>query len=407
MAMFMAPAGTPTNGARLSGTQISAEPANDVAQNEALRQSQTELEKSLDRYVDLCDSAPFGYLTLSSIGAITEINLTGAALLGACRSDLLHRPFAAFVVSTHGDAWQEFFARALRSSETQTCDLELPLRRGDDPVFQVALVCRLAKTPNSESMLRIAFWDISVQKQAAKEVHEPRREMARLVNQQVAVHTASAIAHELNQPLVAISAYSEAALCMLLGGASDREKLTHALEGAVEQAQRAGRIVHELVTFLRQGETRRERVDVNDAVREALAIVAECYSEFHPVLDLQRDLAPALANGLQVKKVLLNLVHNGIEAMREAGVPNGEATITVRTEAVAGMARVVVRDCGPGLGATVAPHIFGPGFSTKATGMGFGLAVSRVLVEAHGGQLWADLESGPGATFFFTLPFAP
>ncbi len=249
--------------------------------------------------------------------------------------------------------------------------------------------------------------DISAQKQLEKEMQERRNEMELLVKRQVAVQTAAAIAHELNQPLVSISAYSEAALSMLQGGTKSPEKLARALEGAVGQAQRAGRTLHELLDFLHQGEAPSEPLDLNEVVREALAIAAESgYGGFHPVIELERKLPPVVANRLQLQKVLVNLLHNAVDAMRGAGVPAAAITITVRTMAGRNMAQLTVQDSGPGLAAETAHRVFEPFFTTKPKGIGLGLAISRALIEAHGGQLWADLENGPGATFHFTLPFA-
>jgi two-component system sensor kinase FixL len=247
--------------------------------------------------------------------------------------------------------------------------------------------------------------DISTQKRLEQEMQKRRSEMELLVSQQVAAHTAAAIAHELNQPLVAMSAYSEAAVRMLRNGAKNPEKLRRALEAAVEQAQRAGRTLHELLNFLRQGETAAEAVDLNGVVHDAIAIAAEGgYSGFRPLLDLERDLPPVLANRLQLQKVLVNLLHNGVEAMREAGA--AKAAIAVRTAAAGNMAQVTVQDSGPGLDPETAQRIFEPFFTTKSAGIGLGLAISRALIEAHGGQLWADAETGPGARFHFTVPFA-
>lgn len=249
--------------------------------------------------------------------------------------------------------------------------------------------------------------DVTAQKLLEKEFQARRNEMENLVNQQVAAQTAAAIAHELNQPLVAVSAYSEAALSILRGGTKSPEKLTRAIEGAMEQAQRAGRTLHELLDFLHKGEATVEPVDLNGIVVDALSIANESgYGGFHPVLDLEKDLLPVQANPLQLKKVLVNLVHNGVEAMRNAGVPAPSITIKVRTTAEGNMAQVTVQDTGPGLDAETAHRIFDPFFTTKPNGIGLGLAISRALIEANGGRLWVDHDEAPGATFHFVLPFA-
>ncbi len=248
--------------------------------------------------------------------------------------------------------------------------------------------------------------DISAQKQLEREMQGRRSEMQLLINQQVAAHTAAAIAHELNQPLVSVSAYSEAALRMLRNGIKRPDKLAHALEGAMEQAQRAGRTLHELLDFLHKGDAAFELLDVSDVVREALAMVVEGgYSRFRPLLELEPELPPVQANRLQLRKILENLLHNGIEAMCSAGVPMAVITVTVRATPGRDKVQVTVRDSGPGLDPQVMGRIFEPFFTTKSAGIGLGLVISRALVEAHGGQLWADPE-GPGGAFHFTLPFA-
>jgi len=249
--------------------------------------------------------------------------------------------------------------------------------------------------------------DISPKIRLATEMQVRRGEMELLVKQQVAAQTAAAIAHELNQPLVSISAYSEAALNMLRGGTKNPEKLTRALEGAMEQAQRAGRTLHELLDFLYKGEAASRPVDLNEVVREALDIATEGgYGGFRPILELESGLPPVLVNRLQLQKIVVNLLDNSVDAMRTAGVPAEAITITVQTVAGENMAQVTVQDSGPGLDAKTAHRIFEPFFTTKSAGIGLGLAISRALIEVHGGRLWADMKTGPGATFHFTLPFA-
>jgi PAS domain S-box-containing protein len=281
------------------------------------------------------------------------------------------------------------------------------IRRSDGSIRDVAANGQAIFEGGRAVRLVGTLKDISAEKRLEKEMQERRSEMELLARQQVAAQTAAAIAHDLNQPLVSISAYSEAALRMLRAGARNPERLSHALEGAMEQAQRAGRTLHDLLDFLHKGETISEPVDLNDVVRGALAIVEEGgYGGFRPMVELEPDLPPVQANRLQLEKVLVNLLHNGVEAMRDAGVPTAAIIIRVRTIAETSVAQVTVQDSGPGLDAKTIHRIFDPFFTTKAGGMGLGLAISRALIEAHGGQLWADPEMGQGATFHFTLPFA-
>jgi two-component system, LuxR family, sensor kinase FixL len=250
--------------------------------------------------------------------------------------------------------------------------------------------------------------DVTDRKIHEKKLQDERSETENIFKQQVAARTASAIAHELNQPLGAISAYSEVALHVLQSGHIDQDKLKRALEGCVLQAQRAGRSLHELMAFLQKGELVTEKLDINKIVKEAVDITrGNGFGDFHTLLNLDPDMPAVLGNRVQVQKVLENLLRNAVEAMRNANIPYSAITITARTNKDFNMAHVIVQDSGPGLDAETAKRVFEPFFTTKPTGIGMGLAISRALIEANGGQLWFEPKANTGATFHFTLPFAP
>ena len=250
--------------------------------------------------------------------------------------------------------------------------------------------------------------DITEHKEFEKNLQQQRAETETVFARQVAARTASAIAHELNQPLAAISAYGEVALHALSETNSNPDKLKRALEGCVAQAQRAGSSLHELLAFLQEGQLLTERFDLNDSVKEALNITkSDGYKDFHLFLHLDKKMPAVLANRIQVQKVLVNLLRNAVEAMRVAGVAKNEIAVMVRKHKNTSMAHATVKDSGPGLTPENAQHIFEPFFTTKPTGIGMGLAISRALVEANGGQLWFEPNTKAGATFHFTLPFAP
>jgi two-component system, LuxR family, sensor kinase FixL len=254
--------------------------------------------------------------------------------------------------------------------------------------------------------------DITEHKAFEKTLQVQRAETESVFKQQVAARTASAIAHELNQPLAAISAYSEVALHAMNDATSNPDKLKRALQGCVAQAQRAGTSLHELMAFLQEGELITEPFDLNEIVKLALEVAkGDGYKEFQPVLKLEKNIPAVLANRIQVQKVLVNLLRNGVEAMRGAGAGTGEATsaitITVRTNTETNMGHVTVQDSGPGISKDVVKRIFEPFFTSKPTGIGMGLAISRALIEANGGQLWLEPDTKTGASFHFTLPFAP
>lgn len=249
--------------------------------------------------------------------------------------------------------------------------------------------------------------DVTEQKNIQKKLQTQRDEAESILKQQVAARTASAIAHELNQPLTAISAYSEVALHAIHNDDLDSDHLIRALEGCVEQAQRAGRSLHELLAFLQKGEVVTERLNLNEVIHDALSIVRnDGHGGFHVTLHLQQNLPAIRCNRTQVQKVLVNLLRNADEAMRAVDLPALTVSTKVQTMNEVNVALVIVQDNGPGLEPAVAKRIFEPFFTTKPTGIGMGLAISRTLIETNGGYLWLDPDTRPGAKFHFTLPFA-
>jgi two-component system, LuxR family, sensor kinase FixL len=249
--------------------------------------------------------------------------------------------------------------------------------------------------------------DITSRKILEKEIQEQRKEMDALQITQIAAQTASAIAHEVNQPLLSIATYSNAALMLLKAGNPDLEKISKAVEASERQALRAGQSIRELILFLNMREFPTEAFELNNEITGILATARDEHElQFHASLHLEEGLPLIRANRVHVRKVLLNLLHNGIEAMQEAGVPQAAITITVRTIADKNLAQVTIRDNGPGFKEKDIQRLFEPFFTTKKKGIGMGLTISRALIEANGGQLWVDPQESPGATFHLTLPFA-
>ena len=359
---------------------------------------------TLERYVDLFDSAPDGYFTLDSHGAIEEINPAGAELLGGERNRITHQPFSNFVIAEDTDLWRQHFNQTKQSGQQQHC--ELILRRIDGSVFHARLDSRYAKV-GVLSAIYIVLVDISEQKRREKEAMERRNEMDELKKMQIAAQTAIAIAHELNQPLLAIATYSEAALKLLEAGNPELGKISKAVSGCARQAQRAGKTIHELLDFLTLKEISAEAFDLNKVIGEVVnAARLEHELQFDSILLLEEGLPPVYANRTHVEKVLFNLLRNGIEAMHESDVEQPVITVTVRTKFDAHAALVTIQDNGPGVKEENLHQLFKPFFTTRAKGIGMGLAVSRSLIEANGGQLWIDPQEGSGAIFHLTLPFA-
>ena len=249
--------------------------------------------------------------------------------------------------------------------------------------------------------------DITKRKRMEAEILERNKELESLQKFQIASQTASAFAHELNQPLLAIGSYSDAALLMLGAKNPNCEKIRTAVEASKRQAHRAGQTIRDLLKLLRLNEFPTEPFDLNKEINDILnAARAEHELEFKAILQLEEGLRLIRANRTHVQKVLLNLLHNGIEVMQEAGVPLPTIIVTIRTIKDGNVAQITIRDNGPGVSAEVTKRLFEPFFTTKNKGIGMGLSISRSLIEANGGQLWIDPQETPGATFHLTLPLA-
>jgi signal transduction histidine kinase len=266
----------------------------------------------------------------------------------------------------------------------------------------------LNKPFSAEELLARIGARISARRRQEAVLKALRADMEELLKQQVASQTAAAIAHELNQPLSAVASYTDAALRLLQAGNPAPEKLKRALEGGAAQTQRAGQVVRELLQFFQGREAAIEAMDLSDAITRAMAVAeSNGLDGFDSTVRLSPGLPRVLANRLQIEKVLVNLVGNGVDAMRAAGISPLSIEIDVGQAAEGNLAQVTVHDHGPGLSEDAVRRIFEPFYTTKPRGIGMGLAISRALVEANGGRLWAEAGSDSGAIFHFTLPLAP
>jgi two-component system sensor kinase FixL len=215
---------------------------------------------------------------------------------------------------------------------------------------------------------------------------------------------ASALAHEVNQPLSAIANYLKG--CQRLLGARSEpefERVKDALHKAAGQALRAGDIIRRMRDFVARGETEKKVESLTKLIEEASAL-ALVGAKQHGVrvqfdLDSSRDLV--VADRVQIQQVLMNLMRNAIEAMAESDLPRRE--LSIATGRRGDMVEIRVADTGPGISPEIEPKLFQPFITTKSEGMGVGLSISRTIVEAHGGELSVEPNPGGGALFRFTL----
>lgn len=254
-----------------------------------------------------------------------------------------------------------------------------------------------------------SFVDISERKLQEQHKREHQHDYERLLNLEVANQTIAAIAHELNQPLNAAASYTDAAQRFLQKEQIKDKKSLYALEQSVQQIKRAGNVVHELFSFLNARESITTPLGLNNVITNVIALLKDdgFLGDFKIKLELAASLPLVMANDLQLEKVLTNLIRNGVEAMNDAGLDQGSIVVTVTTADNNSYALVSICDSGPGLASESTQKVFEPFYSTKANGLGMGLAISRALIEAQGGQLWCqENEGGRGVTFYLTIPFA-
>ena len=217
---------------------------------------------------------------------------------------------------------------------------------------------------------------------------------------------AAALAHELNQPLTAIMSNAHAGERYLTQAVPPLGEIREILQDVMGDARRAGEVIQRLRSLLRKEEARFLPLDVNHVIREIAALVHTdaVLRNLEVDLDLAPDLSPVRGDRVQLQQVLLNLVLNAMEAVG----PHGEGRrIVLRTLQAEEAVRVVVGDQGPGIPGDTLSRIFDTFYTTKQDGMGMGLAISRSIVEAHGGRIWAENNPDRGATFSFTLPACP
>jgi PAS domain S-box-containing protein len=249
--------------------------------------------------------------------------------------------------------------------------------------------------------------DVTQRRLAEEKARYHQAELAHVCRVSAMGEMAAALAHELNQPLAAIVNYAQGGLYRLRAGDARLAELRFALEHITALGSQSGEIIRRTRGFLRKGEAQRTRVDINGIVRDTVELAnLEARQKVVTLrLKLASGLPPVSADMIQIEQVVLNLVHNAIEAINAARTPQREVTIQTARSPSNGV-DVTVSDTGPGLPAGNAECVFEPFFTTKPDGMGMGLSISRSIIETYGEQLRAIANPEGGATFYFSLPAA-
>jgi signal transduction histidine kinase len=279
------------------------------------------------------------------------------------------------------------------------------MRRKGGDVRWLEHVCQPVYGGQGEFLgFRASNRDITGRKQTEIKEQQQRDELAHVMRVATLGELTASLAHEFNQPLNAVLNNAQAGLRFLNRGQPDLDEVAAALQDIVRDGKRANAVIQRLRGFLKPGLRRQEAVDVNDIVKEAVALLENNLRARHITihLSLDPDLPPAQGDHIQLQQVVLNMLLNSLEAMQEAG-PGPEIHLTTALENTDHIV-VSVRDNGKGLQPEEVEKIFEPFYSKKTEGMGLGLSISRSIIAAHGGKLWASQNLERGATLTFTLP---
>ncbi len=249
--------------------------------------------------------------------------------------------------------------------------------------------------------------DITKRKEMEESLEEYRAQLAHATRVSTVGVLSSGLAHELNQPLSAIANYASACVRRIERGVDRTDELRAQLKQITDQAHRAADIVQRLRAFARKRPTHRVVTEPCRIVQDALALVEPSVRRqaIEIRTELATDLPPLEVDELGIQQVLINLIRNATEALRRSDQSRGEIAVSVR-RSDGDAVEFAVSDNGPGLPSEVLERVFDAFYTTRSDGMGLGLSISRAIIDAHDGRLWAARENGRGATFYFRLPTA-
>jgi len=252
---------------------------------------------------------------------------------------------------------------------------------------------------------RGACSDVTKRKESEQQLMKLRLEVAHAGRVTAMGHLASSLAHEINQPLGAILRNAEAALLLLQTKPPDLEEVHAVIGDILSDDLRAGNIIDRMRTMLRRSELNIESLAVGDLLSDVASLVRPDATarRMRVVLEVADDLPPVMGDSVHLQQVLLNLISNSMDAIEEAGHKARHIAVSA-IRAGARIVEIAVSDSGPGIPHALLEQIFGSFYTTKPSGLGMGLSISRSLIEAHGGRMWAENRVSGGASLRFTLP---
>lgn len=360
-------------------------------------------------------TAPDAIVVIDVDGAVAHASASAEQMFGYAPGELAGLNVSALAAPPHGERHDGYIARYLRTGEKRIIGAgrRVEALRKDGSLFPAELAVGEALI-GARRLFTGFVRDISRRVEAERRANELNEKLNQAGRLAAMGEMAVAISHELNQPLTAVTNYVQAGL-RYMRAPDKASEATQALEKAVAQAKRASEVVHRARGFVDHAGGERRPIDINQIVREATELALLNARSRH-IADgveidfaLADDLPPALADATQIQQVVLNLVKNALEALSSVADAARALRILVETRRVDDLGErthvaVVIHDTGPGVADEDLARIFAPFVTTKLEGLGVGLAISRSIIDAHGGALRVERSHEGGAAFSFTLP---
>ncbi|MCO5084519.1 MAG: PAS domain S-box protein [Rhizobiaceae bacterium] len=338
-------------------------------------------------------------------GAIVSFNAAAIRQFGYAEAEVIGRNVNILMPEPYHHEHDGYIHRYLATGEKRIIGVDRVVvgRRKDGSTFPMKLAVGEMKSAG-KTFFTGFIRDLTEREESAARLQEIQGELARLARLNELGEMASTLAHELNQPLAAIANYTQGCV-RLLRNMDDAVavRMKEALEETARQSLRAGGIIRHLREFVMRGETEKAPEDIRKLIEEAgaLALVGSRERGVRSVFDFSPGVATVMVDRVQIQQVLINLMRNAMEAMRDSE----RRELVIRTSSGdEGSVVIEVSDTGPGISDEIAARLFQPFVTSKPGGMGIGLSISRRIVEAHGGELSASRNAEGGATFRFSLP---
>jgi PAS domain S-box-containing protein len=364
---------------------------------EALLQSEEQFKGIFNSMVDVFARADLD-------GNCLLISPSVFNVIGYVPEEVMGRNYVEFY--TNPKEWELLKKRLLETGRIQNVENEVTKKDGSK-----IIISSNAKIINDDSgkpvFIESVFRDITESKQAKEDFNELREEYTHMARVSAMGELSASLAHELKQPLAAIRTNAQAALRFLTGDKPDIDELHEVLKDIIDDNRRADDVITRIRAFMRKGELQTTELNLKELVQDILPLVKSLETMRQVSLQLEFDdnIPLGVGDRIQMQQVVLNLILNSTEALMDAKVKSGKIILRTHQEDTKYVI-LSVSDNGPGIIQDVMETLFEPFNTTKPEGLGMGLAISRSIVEEHGGRLWAENNTDGGATFSFTVPVA-